>query len=187
MLREAAALANQAGIGAQIEFREGSAEAIPMPDNSVDVSLLFTVMEEGDADRMLAELVQVTRPGGRIAAIVRAIDMPAWMTSPLSPAVRAKVDQPGIAGGGVALAGCADTSLYERFHVAGLIRRRCFPQLAVIDPTEISRITIIKQRALATLSGEEVAEWQSSVARAEANQTFFIATPYHCAVGTKPG
>jgi ubiquinone/menaquinone biosynthesis C-methylase UbiE len=26
-------------------------------------------MEEGDADRMLSELVRVTRPGGRIGAI----------------------------------------------------------------------------------------------------------------------
>jgi hypothetical protein len=50
----------------------------------------------------------------------------------------------------------------------------------------ISRITIIKQRIYATLTGGEAAEWRFAVAQAEADGTFFIAVPYHCAVGTKP-
>ena len=45
----------------------------------------------------------------------------------------------------------------------------------------------MKQRILATLSEAEGAEWEFAVAQAEADGTFFIATPYHCAVGTKPG
>jgi hypothetical protein len=69
-------------------------------------------MEEGDADRMLAELVRVTKPGGRVAVIVRAVDMPSWVNLPLSAAVRGKADQPGMVSGGVAAAGCADASLY---------------------------------------------------------------------------
>jgi hypothetical protein len=39
---------------------------------------------------MLAELVRVTKPGGRIGAIVRATDMPSWVSPPLSGAVEAK-------------------------------------------------------------------------------------------------
>jgi SAM-dependent methyltransferase len=186
LLREAAALAKQAGLADQITFQEGHAEAIPLADNSVDVALSFTVMEEGDAGRMLAELVRVTRPGGRIAAIVRATDMPSWVNLPLSAAVRAKADQPGMASGGAAAAGCADTSLYRRFHAAGLTSLTCFPQFAVLGAAEVSRITIIKQRILATLAGEEAAEWRSAVAKAEADGIFFIASPHHCAVGTKP-
>src|SRR5262249_9222744 len=115
LLREASSLARQAGFADRISFREGHAEAIPLPDNSIDVALSFTVMEEGDADQMLSELVRVTRPGGRVAVIVRAVDMPSWVNLPLSAAVRAKADEPGIASGGVAAAGCADTSLYRRF------------------------------------------------------------------------
>jgi SAM-dependent methyltransferase len=186
LLREAASLSKQGGLADQITFQEGHAEALPLGENSVDVALSFTVMEEGNADRMLAELVRVTKPGGRIAAIVRATDMPSWISPAFSTAVRAKVDQPGMVSGGADPAGCADTSLYQRFHAAGLTQLKCFPQFAVLGPTEISRITIIKQRILATLNGTEVAEWQSAVAQAEANGTFFIASPYHCAIGTKP-
>ncbi len=186
LLREAASLAKQAGFSNEISFREGHAEAIPLPENSVDVALSFTVMEEGDADQMLAELLRVTKPGGRVAVIVRAVDMPSWVNAPLSAAVRAKADQPGMLSGGVAAAGCADTSLYRRFRSAGLTRLSCFPQFAVLSPAEVSRITIIKQRILATLTGEEAIEWRSAVVQAEADGTFFIAAPYHCAVGTKP-
>jgi SAM-dependent methyltransferase len=186
LLHEAAALAKEAGLADQITFQEGHAEAIPMVANSVDVALSFTVMEEGDADRMLAELVRVTRPGGRVAAIVRATDMPSWVNLPLSQAVRAKADQPGMASGGAAAAGCADTSLYRRFHAAGLTGLTCFPQFAVLGAAEVSRITIFKQRVLATLAGAEAHEWKSAVEQAEADGTFFIAAPYHCAMGTKP-
>jgi ubiquinone/menaquinone biosynthesis C-methylase UbiE len=86
LLREAEALAKQAGLADRISFQEGNAEAIPLADDSVDVALSF--MEEGDADRMLSELVRVTRPGGRIAAMVRCLDMPWWINAALSPAPR---------------------------------------------------------------------------------------------------
>jgi SAM-dependent methyltransferase len=185
LLREAASLARQAGFADCIRFQEGHAEAIPLGANSVDVALSFTVMEEGDADQMLAELVRVTRPGGRVAAIVRSLDLPLWANAALGPAVRAKVDMPGM--GGVAPAGCADASLYQRFRKAGLTGLTCFPQLDSLDPLQISRMAFLKQRILANLSEAEGAEWQSAVVQAEADGTFFIATPYHCAVGTKPG
>jgi SAM-dependent methyltransferase len=185
LLREAASLARQAGFADCISFQEGHAEAIPLNANSVDVALSFTVMEEGDADRMLAELVRVTRPGGRVAAIVRSLDLPSWANAALSPAVRTRVDMPGM--GGVAPAGCADASLYQRFRKAGLTGLTCFPQLDSLDPLQISRMAFLKQRILANLSEAEGAEWESAVAQAEADGTFFIATPYHCAVGTKPG
>jgi SAM-dependent methyltransferase len=184
LLRDAEALARQAGLADRISFQEGNAEAIPLADDSVDVALSFTVMEEGDADRMLSELVRVTRPGGRIAAIVRSLDMPWWTNAALSPALRAKVDIPG--RGDVASAGCADASLYQRFRRAGLVGLTCFSQLSSVDASHVSRIAVLKRMILAGLTGEESAEWESVVAEAEAARTFFIATPHHCAVGIKP-
>jgi SAM-dependent methyltransferase len=189
LLREAALLAEQAGLADSntMSFEEGHAEAIPLADGSVDVALSFTVMEEGDADRMLAELVRVTRPEGRIAVIVRARDLPSWVNLPLGPAVQAKANEPGLINAGVAATGCADASLYRRFHMAGLTRLICFPQYVAVTPAEISRMILFQQQILATLTPEEAAEWRSAVAQAEADGTFFIATGHHCAVGTKPG
>jgi ubiquinone/menaquinone biosynthesis C-methylase UbiE len=186
LLREAAILTQRAGLAERMSFREGSAEAIPLDAGSVDVALSFTVMEEGGADRMLAELVRVTRPGGRVAAIVRSLDLPPWANLPISAALRAKVDIPGLVGAGVAANGCADASLYRPFPAAGLTELKCFPQLVAITPADISRFTVSQQQILAHLTAEEAVEWRSAAARAEAEGTFYIATGHHCAVGTKP-
>jgi len=96
LLGEARALAKREGLEASIAFREGNAEALPFSDNSFDVTMACTVLEEGDADRMLAELVRVTRPGGRVAVIVRTIDMPWWVNAPLDSELKIKVEAPSI-------------------------------------------------------------------------------------------
>jgi len=36
------------------------------------------------------------------------------------------------------------------------------------------------------VDAEEAAEWREAVAPAKAAGTFFLASPHHCAVGTKP-
>jgi ubiquinone/menaquinone biosynthesis C-methylase UbiE len=169
-----------------MSFQEGSAEAIPLDADSVDVALSFTVMEEGNADRMLAELVRVVRPRGRIAVIVRSRDLPSWANLPISASLRTKVNRPGMTGSGVAAAGCADASLYRRFYAAGLTGLKCFPQFIAITPAEASRFAIVQQQILATLTEEEAAEWRSAVVQAEAQGTLFITSALHCAIGTKP-
>ena len=188
LLREAAALAQQEGLAEQMTFQEGSAEAIPLATDSVDVALSITVMEEGDAHRMLAELLRVTRPGGRIAAVVRSLDMPWWVNVPLSPALRAKVDRPGFIGtAGADQAGCADASLYRRFSAAGLTNLTFLPQLVAVTPgIEPARLAAFESQVVAGLTAEETVEWHAGAAAAKADGTFFIASPFHCAVGTKP-
>lgn len=50
-----------------VEFREGDAEAIPVPDASFDVVLSsFGVMFAPDQERAASELVRACRPGGRV-------------------------------------------------------------------------------------------------------------------------
>ena len=185
LLREATALARREGLeGGAIEFREGNAEELPFPDGSFDVTMSCTVMEEVDADRMLAEMVRVTRPGGRVAAIVRTVDMWRWINLPLRAEIKAKLEAPGSFGAGVGEGGCADASLYRRFQQAGLAQVRMFPQLA----TYVERSTLEWQQEgiLASLTPEETIEWRAAVAQAEPEGTFFITQPFHCAVGTKP-
>jgi SAM-dependent methyltransferase len=186
LLREARALARAARLVDYIDFGEGRAEALPLADGAVDVALSSTVFEEGDADLMLSEIVRVTRPGGRIGVIVRAVDMPFWVNLPLDPTLKAKVEAPGIIGGGAAPQGVADASLYQRFHMLGLTGLKCFPQLVSIVPGS-ERIERYQQQILAALSPTETDTWHQAVAVGERAGTFFIAQPYHCVVGTKPG
>ena len=57
----------QAGV-TNVEFLKGEIEAIPLPDNSVDVIISNCVINlSGDKPRVLAEAFRVLRPGGRFA------------------------------------------------------------------------------------------------------------------------
>lgn len=185
LLQEATALARKEGVEREIEFREGSTEALPFPDDSFDVTMSMTVIEEVDAQQMLAEMIRVTKRGGRIAVIARAMDMPFLMNLRLPAELQAKVDAPG-ALGSVSGRGCADASLYRRFHQAGLIGVKMFPQLPAYDGSEPNMLQFMQNGLLGKLTQEEARQWQSARAQAEAEGTFFMTWPHHCAVGTKP-
>jgi len=66
MLSKAAAGAREAGI-ANIEFREGLAEALPAPDQSIDVVISNGVINLcPDKMVVMQEVNRVLKPGGRI-------------------------------------------------------------------------------------------------------------------------
>lgn len=60
---------NQRRAGAtNVEFLKGQIEAIPLPDNSVDVIISNCVINlSADKDQVIAEAFRVLRPGGRFA------------------------------------------------------------------------------------------------------------------------
>ena len=184
VLREAAALARQAGLEGVVEFREGSAEALPFPENNFDVVMSSTVIQRVNADQMLREMVRVTKPGGRVAVVGHAHDMPRWVNLALPDELKARVEAPGWAVDRGHELGCDDASLYQRFHQAGLIQIKKFPQFAAFD--EQSRVQTLQGEILPTLPPDAAQEWRAAVTQAAAAGTFFIATPFHCAVGTKP-
>jgi ubiquinone/menaquinone biosynthesis C-methylase UbiE len=65
MLEKAKANARLAGV-ANVEFREGSAEGVPFPDNAFDVVIsngVFNLVV--DKARALGEVYRVLKPGGR--------------------------------------------------------------------------------------------------------------------------
>jgi len=181
-LKEAVALAQKSGYQDAIEFREASAEALPFQDNAFETCLSTTVMEEVDADRMLAEMIRVTKPGGRVGVIVRAEDINSWTNIALEATLKAKAELPR---GNVAEKGCADGSLYRRFRDAGLVSLKLFPQLAAFKLSEPHGIRM-EAGILAALSPEESAQWRTAAASPDARDFLFIARPFHCAVGTKP-
>ena len=181
LLREAAALATKEGLAEHIEFREGNAEVLPFGDNSFDVTMSATVMELLDAERMLREMVRVTRPGGRVGVVVRAIDMQSFVNVPVRAELKMKIA--ALPNGLAGASGCADGSLYRRFRNAGLQDVQMLPQLATYAG---ARAHAADERIEAALSPAELAEWHTAVTQAEAEGTFFIALPFHCAVGTVP-
>jgi ubiquinone/menaquinone biosynthesis C-methylase UbiE len=183
LLEEAVSLAKGEGLEHLIEFHEGSAEALPLPDDGFDATLSVTVLEEGNADLMLEEIVRVTQPGGRVAAMVRAIDVPFVVNVVLPEELKSKLED---AGGGVEPEGCADGSIYLRVKKAGLTNIKMFPQLATFESPFGSMGQFLQNRVLRNLSPEEQKAWRVAESRAAAEGTLFFAWPHHCVVGTKP-
>ena len=51
---------------------------------------------------------------------------------------------------------------------------------------EPDRLQFIQGGILPTLNAAESAEWRAAVEQGQSYGTFFISTPFYCAVGTKP-
>lgn len=183
LLREASVLAKREGLDRFIEFQTGDAEQLPFPDGQFDATISCTVMEEGDADRMLAEFLRVTKSGGKVGAVVRSTDLPRWVNLPLTAALKSKVESAGFFAGNVNDEGCADASLYRRFTRAGLANVTMLPQWASHKDGE--RLQYMHDRIESLLSGAELSEWRAAVKQARDESTFFISEPFHCAVGRK--
>ncbi|MCE9582373.1 MAG: class I SAM-dependent methyltransferase [Planctomycetes bacterium] len=61
--------------GTPIDFREADAQALPFPDGSFDVvTSVFGVMFAPDQEKAAAELLRVTKPGGKIGLATWAPD-----------------------------------------------------------------------------------------------------------------
>jgi len=67
LLKVAFELADEAGLAQSIEFKAGDCRALPFSDATFDAVLAATTLSHvTDAGRALAEIVRVTRPGGRV-------------------------------------------------------------------------------------------------------------------------
>ena len=183
-LREAAEIARREALESVVSFREGSAESLPFDDNSFDVVFSSTVVQRVNAGLMLPEMVRVARSGGRVAVLGHAHDMNRWVNLPLSPALKARIESPPWVDDRGHPQGCDDASLYHRFSRLGLTDTRMFPFISTFS--DRMRLQFLQGGILPSLTGEEATEWRAAVEQAEAEGTFFISTPFHCAVGTKP-
>ena len=182
LLEEAAALAQAEGVEGPIRFVPGSTEALPFDDGTFDCVFSVTVLEECDADRALAEMVRVTRPGGRVGVIVRSIDLPQWWSVDLGEVARQKLVTPPQS---VAAKGVADASLYRRAKSAGLQDLTCFPMLVTFDRPDGPIWRYREDHLLAQLSPSQTAAWRAARDQAQAEGLLFMAHPMHCVVGRK--
>jgi SAM-dependent methyltransferase len=183
LLGEAAALAAAERLDSSIAFFRASAEALPFADDSYDCVFSVTVLEECDADRAIAEMTRVAKPGGRIGVIVRAIDMPQWWNVPVPEAMLRKIETPPQS---VGPKGVADASLYRRLRAAGLRDLVSFPALVTLDRPEGPIWRFREDHLLSLFTAEEAALWHGARAAAAAEGLLFAAHPMHCAVATKP-
>ncbi len=182
LLHEAGVLAEAEGLLGAIRFQQGNAEALPFADAAFDCAFSVTVLEECDADRALAELRRVVRPGGRVGVVVRSIDLRQWWNLPLSASLRERVETPPAS---VGPAGVADAGLYPRMRAAGFTELTCFPFLVTLDNAEGPIWRFREDHIRAQLSGADLVEWEASTKAARDAGLLFMAHPLHCAVGVR--
>lgn len=181
---EAAALAKTKGLDDVIHFAPGSAESIPFPDDSFDGAFSVTVLEECIADRAIAEIKRVVKPGRPLGLIVRAIDMPQWWSFDIPPALQARANEPPQS---VAVGGVADKSLYVRMLKAGLRDLVPFPTLTTIDQPGNAVWRYREDHLAGFFSPDELALWRTARDAAAQAGTLFQSHPMHCAVAWKRG
>lgn len=180
---EAAALAASEGLGDRIEFRPGNAEALPFPDATFGCVFSVTVFEECDADKALAEAIRVTKPGGRIAIAVRAIDLQQWWNLDLPEPIRRKVNATPRS---VGPAGVADAGLYRRMRRAELTDLVSYPAMITLDRPEGPIWRYREDHVLSLLSADELPVWHEARDKAAAEGTLLCSHALHCCVGRKP-
>jgi ubiquinone/menaquinone biosynthesis C-methylase UbiE len=183
-VREAAKMAEQAGLAHRLDFRVENAEQLPFPDNFFDVVYSSTVLEEVNVTLALAEIVRVTKPGGRVAILVRSLDMYRFIHLPLPAELKRRLEAPAAWGPGVAKAGCADATLYTRMEGAGLLHVRRLPQVASFAGADA--LAALEGNIFPLLNAEELVAWQRAAVVAAREGDFFYLNPYHSAIGTKP-
>ncbi len=184
LLNEGKALARAAGQEQAINFQFGNAEALPFGDESFDLVYCSTVLEEADANQMLAEMARVLRPGGRVVVAVRAVDTPWWINIEGDDDVRQLLnDLAPKTSAGAGPSGCADASLYRRVGEAGFADVRMRLQLAIYSRD--ARALEVRERLLSMVEGDQHDRAAAAIAAAEKRGDFFIAEPFHAAIGCK--
>jgi SAM-dependent methyltransferase len=82
------ARARHAALAPRLQFDSGDAFHLAQPDNSFDlVANRHMVQSVPHVDRVLAELVRVTKPGGRVHVLAEDYSMLHMMSGPLDPDV----------------------------------------------------------------------------------------------------
>jgi hypothetical protein len=141
------------------------------------------VLEECDANRALAEMVRVVRPGGRVGVIVRSVDLPQWWSV---AAPGDLLDRMATPPQSVGASGVADASLNHRAGAAGLEDLTCFPALVTLDRPDGPIWRYREDHLLAQLTPDETRAWRAARDAMAAEGLLFMAHPMHCVVGRKP-
>ena len=177
-LKEAQILAEEAGLPSKLRWQFGSAESLPFEDETFDAVYSVTVLEECDADRALAEMHRVLRPGGRVGVIIRATDAPYFWNLDLPEAVRDIISAPRPEPSDHA---CSTRSIYTRMSA----------RFTDVNPwvhwlTSFPIRDQMVNMSLPLLAPEDRPVFLDAVAQGKRAGTAFASMPTHCVVATKP-
>ena len=115
--------------------------------------------------------------------VVRAIDLPQWWNLPVSDAIRAKIEVPASSVGSN---GVASAAIYQMAVGAGLKPLRLYPFTVASEGIYVPVFEFPEAHALAQLTPDEQAEFQSAKAEAVADGTIFLTRGHHCFIGEVP-
>jgi ubiquinone/menaquinone biosynthesis C-methylase UbiE len=177
-----------AGSGARPTFRRGNGLALPFAAASFDVTLAVTVLLHVPAgDQILAEMIRVTRPGGRVAVLDQdfgtfALDVPdrALTRRILEGHAERFYAEPW-----------SGRTLPRRLRLAGLkrVRSRVF---VVVDAVYDEYVRSMLERRMDLVTRWRIAtpaegrRWLGSVEAVAASGDFFMSLNYYGAVGVRP-
>jgi ubiquinone/menaquinone biosynthesis C-methylase UbiE len=177
------------GSGLPVTFRTGDIHDLDFPDGSFDGARTDRVMQHlPDPARALAELVRVTRPGGRVV-----VSDPDWET------LIVDASDPDLTRR-ILGASRADTRNYWMgrhlrglFVDAGLVELAVVPVTAVL--TEFAPATAVLHLreaadvavAIGTVPAAQAAGWIEELERADQEGRFFSAMTGFIVAGTRPG
>lgn len=186
-IRQARARARAARLDGRCTFRVGDGLRLPFPPAAFDAALAVTVLlHVPDGDAILAEMVRVTRPGGRVAVLDQdygtlALDLP-------DRALTRRIVE------GHAERYYADPwsgrTLARRLRTAGLrrVRGRAF---VVVEPAYDAYVRSMLERRVRLarrwrlISAPEGARWLASAEAAATRGAFFMSLNYYAAVGVR--
>lgn len=158
-MNEAEALVSRDGLEKRISFHKGNAEALPFPDNHFDVVFSITVMEEVNADAMLAEMIRVAKPAGRIGVIVRATDIPYTINIPVGSELKERFQSPQRRDEGE---GTSSISLYRRFLQSPLQDVVYGPQLPIFREANDVVERFLQAGFLTNLTDADANAWRAA-------------------------
>ena len=188
LLGEARRQARITGTGPRPLFRLGDGLALPLASASFDVALAVTVLlHVPESDRILREMMRVTRPGGRVAVLDQdfgtfVLDVPDRALTRRIVDGHAERFYAGPWSG---------RTLARRLRLAGLSRVRS-QAFVVVDRAYDDYVRSMLERRvdLATqwrvVGARDGLRWLRSAETAAARGDFFMSLNYYGAVGVRP-
>jgi ubiquinone/menaquinone biosynthesis C-methylase UbiE len=173
--------------GARPAFRHGDGRALPFPPASFDVTLAVTVLLHVPAgDRVLREMIRVTRPGGRVAVLDQDFGTLALDVSDRA-LTRRIIDGHSEQFYAEPWSG---RTLARRLRLAGLarVRSRVFVVVDTIYDDYVRsmlqrRVELVTRWRLVTAA--EGRRWLGGVETAAASGDFFMTLNYYGATGVR--